>query len=126
MNEGFTDEPQPLAVDVFCYVSGLVKFNYQGEHFSNKEGTEQMLKKMEAYDLKEDKDLERIGDGWQNSNWFEVAYASDGNVWPDTYLCFEYTSAVKAVKDIAAFMRKHHRVPTYDEVNGVLDLRLDM
>ena len=126
MYEGSEDNVEPLAVDVFCYVSGLVKFTYQGEYFSNKGGTEQMLKKMEAFDLKEDKDLDRIGDGWQNNNWFEVAYASDGNVWPDTYVCHEYATAVKAVKDIAAFMREHHRVPTYDEVNGVLDLQLNM
>ena len=126
INDGFEDTVEPLTVDVFCYTSGLVKFNYQGEHFSNKGGTEQMLKKMEAFDLKEDKDLEQIGDGWENNNWFEVAYASDGNVWPDTYVCHEYTEAVKAVKDIATFMREHHRVPTWDEVHDVLNLRLDM
>ena len=120
------DFEEAFTMDVFCYVAGDVRFRYQGEYFSNKAGTEQMLKKMEAFDLKEDKDLERIGDGWQNNNWFEVAYASDGNVWPDTYVCHEYTEAVKAVKNIAAFMREHHRVPTCDEVHDVLNLQLNM
>lgn len=126
--EGIISEDfrEPFTMDVFCYVAGDVRFHYQGEYFSNRAGTEQMLNKMEAFDLREDKDLDRIGDGWQNNNWFEVAYASHGMTWPDSYICDEYTEAVKAVTDIATFMREHHRVPTWDEVHDVLNLRLNM